>query len=90
MPTYEYECMDRQCKNRFELLQSIKALPQTKCPKCHGNARRLISKGVGIIFKGTGFYETDYKQKKENKETSAPKECPMKNESCKDCKKGKE
>jgi putative FmdB family regulatory protein len=60
MPTYEYEC--RGCGHKFELLQKMTAPPVKKCPKCHKDkARRLISAGVGIIFKGSGFYATDYK-----------------------------
>ena len=62
MPTYEYEC--EKCGKRFECYQSITARPRKKCPECGGKARRKISAGGGIIFKGSGFYETDYKRKK--------------------------
>ncbi|RKY77010.1 zinc ribbon domain-containing protein [candidate division KSB1 bacterium] len=62
MPTYEYEC--KKCGYRFTKFQSIKAKPVSKCPKCSGPVKRLISGGSGIIFKGSGFYETDYKRKK--------------------------
>ncbi len=62
MPTYEYLCMD--CGFKFEEFQSIAAEPLHVCPKCKGNSvRRLISGGGGIIFKGHGFYQTDYKNK---------------------------
>ncbi|MBI5150923.1 MAG: zinc ribbon domain-containing protein [Candidatus Omnitrophica bacterium] len=66
MPTYEYECS--ACGHTLEVLQSISDKKLKKCPKC-GKLRlnRLIGTGSGIIFKGTGFYETDYKKK------SAPK-----------------
>ena len=62
MPTYEYVC--NKCGFAFEEFQSIKAEPLTICPKCKGDVRRLISGGIGLLFKGSGFYETDYKTKK--------------------------
>ncbi len=60
MPTYEYECTE--CGHCFEVFQSITAEPVKKCPKCNGYVRKLIGTGVGIIFKGSGFYSTDYKR----------------------------
>ncbi len=59
MPTYEYEC--KKCKRTFDVFQSITAKPLQKCPKCKGSVRRLIGRGAGIIFKGSGFYQTDYR-----------------------------
>ena len=59
MPTYEYEC--RACHRRFERLQSITAKPAASCPKCGKAAKRLISSGAGFLFKGSGFYATDYR-----------------------------
>ena len=59
MPTYEYEC--RTCKHRFERFQRITAKPSATCPKCQKSARRLISAGGGLLFKGSGFYITDYR-----------------------------
>lgn len=60
MPTYEYVCND--CKHGFEIRQSIMDDPLVKCPECNCNTlRRLISKGGGVIFKGSGFYATDYR-----------------------------
>ena len=60
MPTYEYECS--ACGHKFEEFQSITAKPITKCPKCgKKKVKRLISAGAGFIFKGSGFYETDYR-----------------------------
>jgi len=70
MPTYDYECKD--CHHTFELFQSMSAKPLRKCPKCGGKVKRLIGTGAGIIFKGTGFYETDYKRKN-SVQTSQPK-----------------
>ncbi len=60
MPTYEYKCP--KCGHRFERFQKITEPPEHVCPKCGATARRLISGGSGIVFKGSGFYETDYKR----------------------------
>jgi putative FmdB family regulatory protein len=60
MPTYEYEC--RSCKHRFEEFQNINDDPIKFCPKCGKSVRRLFGGGMGIIFKGSGFYTTDYKR----------------------------
>lgn len=60
MPTYDYVCDD--CGYHFEEFQSITAEPLTKCPKCQGHVRRLIGAGNGFIFKGSGFYITDYRK----------------------------
>lgn len=60
MPTYEYECS--KCGFQFEEFQNMTDKPLKHCPKCNGNLRRLISGGAGIIFKGSGFYATDYKR----------------------------
>jgi putative FmdB family regulatory protein len=71
MPTYEYECQKEHKK--FELHQSIKSEPLAACPCCGGGVKRLISGGAGIIFKGSGFYATDYRKTPapQKKETSA-------------------
>lgn len=61
MPTYEYECS--KCHHHLEDLQKMTDKPLTKCPVCGGKLRRLISGGSGLIFKGSGFYATDYKKK---------------------------
>ena len=61
MPTYDYEC--RSCHHTFEAFQSIKEEALKKCPKCgKSSLRRLFGGGMGIIFKGSGFYTTDYKR----------------------------
>lgn len=80
MPTYEYEC--DKCKKNFDLFQNMKDEPIKKCPKCGGRVHRLIGGGSGIIFKGTGFYETDYKKKKGHKHSDACGHCPAKDKSC--------
>ena len=60
MPTYDYAC--RSCGHSFEQFQSIKAAPLTTCPNCAAEAlARLLGTGAGIVFKGDGFYTTDYR-----------------------------
>jgi len=60
MPTYDYECSS--CGHKFELFQPITARPRKTCPSCgRRTAKRLIGAGAGIIFRGPGFYETDYR-----------------------------
>ncbi len=59
MPTYEYEC--KGCRKIFDVFQNITAKPLKQCPVCKGKVRRLIGSGSGIIFKGSGFYQTDYR-----------------------------
>jgi len=56
MPTYEYEC--QQCHERVEAVQSFSDAPLVTCPTCGGELRKVFS-GVGIVFKGAGFYKTD-------------------------------
>ena len=62
MPTYEYQC--QRCKRRHEASQPITAKPLTKCPRCAGKLKRLIGSGSGFLFKGSGFYITDYRSKR--------------------------
>ena len=59
MPTYEYRCA--QCGKEFEQFQQMADEPLNECPDCGGRVKRLISSGGGLVFKGTGFYATDYK-----------------------------
>jgi putative FmdB family regulatory protein len=62
VPTYEYRC--QSCGHEMENFQSIKADPLSDCPECNtASLKRLISLGGGMIFRGEGFYETDYKRK---------------------------
>ena len=60
MPTYEYECT--KCGHTFEALQNMSDKPISRCPKCKSSVRRLIHGGLGVIFKGSGFYSTDNKR----------------------------
>ena len=59
MPTYDYKCLE--CDVQFEKFQGITAPPLEECPECNGKVKRLISAGAGLIFKGSGFYITDYR-----------------------------
>lgn len=61
MPNYDYECT--QCAKRFEIFQSMSDAKLTDCPEpdCDGPVKRLLGTGGGIIFKGAGFYQTDYR-----------------------------
>ena len=59
MPTYVYRC--RKCGHRFELFHSIKDETPKRCPRCKGRADRVPAGGAGILFKGSGFYITDYR-----------------------------
>jgi putative FmdB family regulatory protein len=74
MPLYEYQC--KKCGHRFEEFQSMKDAALTKCPKCKGKLKRLVGTGAGFIFKGSGFYQTDYRSSsyKEKKKGEAPPE----------------
>ena len=72
MPTYDYEC--KACHHRWELFQSIKDNPIKKCPECgKRQAQRVIGPGAGIIFKGSGFYQTDYRSSAYKKAAEADK-----------------
>ncbi len=60
MPTYEYEC--QKCHHRYELFQRITESPKKTCPSCKGRVKRLLGMGGGLLFKGSGFYITDYRK----------------------------
>lgn len=88
MPTYEYEC--QACGHTLEELQSFSEKPLRKCPKCKKlKLRRLISTGAGVIFKGSGFYATDYRsseyKEKAKKELDSGKS-DSSSPSCESCK----
>jgi len=59
MPTYEYRCPE--CGNEFEKFGRMSDPPVQECPRCHAEAQRKISGGAGLLFKGSGFYITDYR-----------------------------
>lgn len=70
MPTYDYKC--DACDHLFELFQSINDPVKKKCPKCGKNKlRRLIGAGAAIVFKGSGFYQTDYRSDSYKKAAAA-------------------
>ena len=72
MPTYDYEC--DACHHKFEKFQSILADPLKECPACgQPSARRLMGTGGGVVFKGSGFYQTDYRSESYKKSASADK-----------------
>ena len=78
MPTYEYEC--GACNHRFEKYQSMIEKAIKKCPKCgKAKAMRIISGGAGVLFKGSGFYQTDYRSK--GYQEAAKKDIPQKDKS---------
>ncbi|HUY93438.1 MAG TPA: zinc ribbon domain-containing protein [Pirellulales bacterium] len=70
MPTYDYVC--DACDHKFELFQSITAEPEKKCPECgKKKLRRLFGAGAAIVFKGSGFYQTDYRSDSYKKRAEA-------------------
>jgi putative FmdB family regulatory protein len=86
MPTYDYEC--QSCGHTFEAFQNMSDPPLKKCPKCSKKVKRLIGGGLGIIFKGSGFYSTDNRNgsssipssEKDSGKSSATTESKPKNE----------
>ncbi|HEX3871603.1 MAG TPA: zinc ribbon domain-containing protein [Pirellulales bacterium] len=82
MPTYDYVC--DACGHTFELFQSIKDNTKRTCPECKKpKLRRLIGPGAAIVFKGSGFYKTDYRSDAYNKAAKAEKPADSKSESSK-------
>lgn len=72
MPTYDYVC--DACDHKFEQFQMMKDDALTKCPKCKKKKlRRLIGAGAAVVFKGTGFYQTDYRSESYKKSAAADK-----------------
>lgn len=82
MLTYDYRC--KNCGYKFEAFQMMSEEPLKVCPKCNGSVQRLISGGNGFIFKGSGFYATDYRsdsyKKGQKSETKKPKSAEKKKE----------
>ena len=88
MPTYDYLC--KNCDHEFEQFQSITADSLKDCPKCgKGELKRLIGAGSGIIFKGSGFYQTDYRSESYTNGQKKDKGTPAKKEKTKDTKSDK-
>jgi len=99
MPTYEYEC--KKCGHRFEKFQKMTDEPVSRCTECNGKVSRIIGLGGGVIFKGPGFYTTEYrsenykKRAKEEKQgagagnpsSSSCSSCSASPSSCSTCKK---
>ena len=69
MPTYTYRCIN--CEHQYDVFQSMKEDSHTICPSCKGEVRRVIGLGGGIVFKGKGFYVTDYKNNQTSKNESS-------------------
>ena len=76
MPTYDYKCLE--CNHTFEMFQSMTAEPIKNCPECNGKVKRLIGAGAGPIFKGSGFYQTDYKNNSASTSSTNKKSTPAK------------
>jgi putative FmdB family regulatory protein len=86
MPTYDYEC--DACGHEFELFQSISEPVRRKCPDCGKlKLRRLFGTGAAVVFKGSGFYQTDYRSESYKKAAEKDKK-PSSEKSSKDAKKG--
>lgn len=80
MPTYDYVC--KACGNAWDEFQSMTATPTKKCPKCKkAKAERIIGSGAGIIFKGSGFYQTDYRSDSYKKSADADSKSQSSSES---------
>ncbi len=93
MPTYDYKCLE--CEVKFEKFQGINDPVLEECPECNGKVKRLIGAGGGLIFKGSGFYITDYRSegykesaKKDEKTSSEKSNKDKKNKGEKQNKKG--
>ena len=84
MPTYEYEC--GACSHRFEKYQSMTEKAIKKCPQCgKAKAMRMISGGAGVLFKGSGFYQTDYRSKGYKEAAKKDKPAPSSSACSGDC-----
>jgi putative FmdB family regulatory protein len=76
MPTYSYRCPE--CAHTYDKLQKISDRTRAKCPKCGTRGERLITGGAGVVFKGSGFYETDYKRSSTKPAADGPAKSPEK------------
>jgi putative FmdB family regulatory protein len=90
MPTYEYKCAE--CDHYLEEFQGINDAPLQTCPVCGGPLKRILSGGAGVIYKGSGFYTTDYKNRNEagsitrcgKEQTCCGRDVPCEKPSCND------
>ena len=85
MPTYEYEC--EKCGHHFDHFQNMSEAPLKKCPQCGGALKRLIGTGAAVIFKGSGFYSTDYRESAPSCGSDKPccgRDTPCENKTCED------
>lgn len=86
MPTYDYQC--QHCGHEFELFQQMSAPVKKKCPDCKSlKLKRLIGSGSAVVFKGSGFYETDYRSESYKKDAKAAKESKTSSSNTNDTKK---
>lgn len=76
MPTYQYQCSE--CKHEFEEFQKITDDALESCPECDGKIKRIISGGAGLLFKGSGFYITDYRSDGYKKDAARDSSAPAK------------
>lgn len=86
MPTYTYECLE--CNHSFDEFQKMSDPYLESCPKCKGKVKRIIGAGAGIIYKGSGFYTTDYRSssyQKKAKEDSSPCSSAGSSANCSSC-----
>jgi putative FmdB family regulatory protein len=84
MPHYDFECLS--CHHKFEMFQNMSDKVLSKCPKCGKKVKRLIGSGTGLIFKGSGFYATDYKKPSKGNVQSS---CSLPENKCANCPKHK-
>ncbi|MBP9015095.1 MAG: hypothetical protein KBH15_01145 [Candidatus Atribacteria bacterium] len=83
MPVYEYQCT--QCGKTFEELQSFSDKPVAQCPFCKGRVKRLIGRNIGLVFKGSGFYCTDYRSPNSSSSTNSSSCSTCSSSDCSSC-----
>lgn len=83
MPVYEYQCT--QCGKTFEELQSFNDKPVSQCPFCKGRVKRLIGRNIGLVFKGSGFYSTDYRSSNPSSSTNSSSCSTCSSSNCSTC-----
>lgn len=83
MPTYDYEC--KNCGHSYRKFQKMTEEPDRVCPECKGEVRRLIGLGGGVIFKGPGFYTTEYRSEEYKRKEREEKAASTSSSSCSGC-----